>query len=208
MRHDHLVYEASLGGDEGIGEALFVFFRPGRDLRGIAEFGTVENLGRALGAHHGDLSRRPGVVHVGSDVFGRHDVIGAAIGLARDQRHHGDRRLAIGEEQLGAVLDDAAIFLGGAGQEAGHVDQRQDRDRKGVAEADETRGLARGVDVEAAGENHRLVGDDADRLALDADEAGDDVAGEACLQFEEIGLVGDGEDQFLHVVWLGGTVRD
>ncbi len=32
------------------------------------------------------------------------------------------------------------------------------------------------VDVEASGQHHRLIGNDADRAALDAAEAGDDVA--------------------------------
>ncbi len=62
-----------------------------------------------------------------------------------------------------------------ARQEARHVDEGQDRDLEGIAEAHEARGLAAGVDVEAARQHHRLVGHHADRLALDADEAGDDV---------------------------------
>ena len=104
--------------------------------------------------------------------FERHDVIGAAIGLAGD---HGDLRhgrLGEGEQQLGAVLDQAAIFLVGARQEARHVDEGDDRDVEAVAEAHEARGLARGVDVEHAGQHHRLIGDDADGAAVDAGEAG------------------------------------
>jgi hypothetical protein len=48
---------------------------------------------------------------------------------------------AIGEQQLGAVLDEAAIFLRGARQEARHVDEGHDRDVEGVAEAHEARAL-------------------------------------------------------------------
>ena len=40
------------------------------------------------------------------------------------------------------MLDDAAVFLPGAGQEAGHVDKGQDRDFKTVAEPHEARSLA------------------------------------------------------------------
>ena len=49
---------------------------------------------------------------------------------------------------------------------------------EGVAEAHEARGLAAGVAVEHARQHHRLVGDEADRVAVDAAEADDDVAGE------------------------------
>ena len=80
------------------------------------------------------------------------------------------------------MLDQAAVFLVGAGQEARHVDERDDRDVEGVAEAHEARRLAAGVEVEHAGEHHRLVGDEADGAAGDAAEAGDDVARERALQ--------------------------
>ena len=80
---------------------------------------------------------------------------------------------------------------------------------KAVAEADEARGLAcDAVDVEAAGQHQRLVGDDADRLALEPDEAGEDVAGEVLLDLEEIALVGELQDQLAHVVGLVGAVGD
>ena len=76
------------------------------------------------------------------------------------------------------MLDQAAMFLRGARHEARHVDEGDDRDVEGVAEAHEARGLARGVDVQHAGQHLRLVGDEADRAAVDAAEAGDDVLGE------------------------------
>jgi hypothetical protein len=83
----------------------------------------------------------------------------------------GDGRLGVGVDQLRAAADDAVPLLVGAGQEAGHVDERQHRDVERVAGAHEARRLLGRVDVEAAGELHRLVGDDADRAALDPAEA-------------------------------------
>ena len=80
------------------------------------------------------------------------------------------------------MLDQAAVFLRGARQEARHVDEGHDRNVEGVAEAHEARGLARGVDVEHAGEHHRLVGDEAHGAAGDAAEAGDDVPRERLLR--------------------------
>ena len=94
-----------------------------------------------FGPHHRDLGRRPGEVHVAPQVLRRHHVVGPAVGLAGDQRDLGDGALGVGVEQLGAVLDDAAVLLGRAGHEAGHVDERHDRDVEGVAEPDEPRRL-------------------------------------------------------------------
>ncbi len=137
-----------------------------------------------------------------------HHVVGAAVGLARDDRDLRHGGLGVGEQQLGAVLDQAAILLRGARQEARHVDEGDDRDVEAVAEAHEARGLARGVAVEHAGQHHRLVGDDADRAAFHAGEAGDDVLGEALLDLEEVALVDDLQDQLLHVVGLVRVVGD
>ncbi len=67
------------------------------------------------------------------------------------------------------------MLLVRAGQESGHVDERQDGDVERVAEADEPCRFLRGVDVERPGVDARLVGDDADRLAVEAREADDDV---------------------------------
>ncbi len=112
------------------------------------------------------------------------------------------RDRAVGEQELGAVLDQRAVFLVGARQKPRHVDKRDDRDAEGVAEAHKARGLARGVDVEHAGEHHGLVGDETDRAPGDAPKAGDDVLGEGFLQLEEIALVHHLEDQFFDVVGL------
>ena len=98
-------------------------------------------------------------------------------------------------------------FLVGAGQEAGHVDEGEQRDIEAVAEADEAARLARGRDVEAAGEHRRLVGDDADGGAADAAEAGDDVLRVTRLELEEVALVHDLGDQLPHVVGLVGVGR-
>ena len=105
------------------------------------------------------------------------------------------------------MLDQAAVFLRGAGQKAGHVDEGDDRDVEGVAKAHEARRLAAGVAVEHAGQHHRLIGDHAHGAAGNAAQPNDDVAGEGFGQFEEIALVQNFEDQFLDVVrfvWVIG----
>src|SRR3546814_8705209 len=79
--------EAARGGDEGVGELLAVFLGAGGDLLGVAEVAAEDDLDRPLGAHDGDLRRRPGVVHVAAQVLGGHHVVGAAVGLARSEEH-------------------------------------------------------------------------------------------------------------------------
>jgi hypothetical protein len=83
----------------------------------------------------------------------------------------------VGEQQLGAVLDQGAALLLGARHEARHVHQGDQGDPEGVAEPHEPGRLARRIDVEDAGQHLRLVGDDAHRLAVHAGEPTDDVLG-------------------------------
>jgi hypothetical protein len=112
---------------------------------------------------------------------------------------------AVRVDELGAAADDAVPLLVGAGQEARHVDEGQDRHVEGVAGAHEPRGLLGGVDVERAGELHRVVGHDAHRAALDPAEADDDVRGEQRLDLEELAVVERLDlDDLVHVV---GHVR-
>ena len=155
---------------------------------------------RAIGAHHRDLRGRPGEVHVAADVLAAHDVVGAAVGLARDDRDLRDGGLAVGVQQLRAVLDDPAVLLADARQEARDIDERDDRDVEAIAGADETRGLDRRIDVERTGENGGLLRDDADAPPAEAREPDDDVRGPARLDLEERAVVGDALDDVVHVV--------
>ena len=135
-----------------------------------------------------------------------HHVVGAPKSLAGDQGDERHGGLRIGEQQLGAVLDEAAVFLRGAGQEAGHVHEGDDRDFEGVAEAHEAGSLARRVGVEHAGQHERLVGHDPHGAALDAAEARHDVGREPGLDLKEVALVQHLEDEFLDVVGLVGVL--
>ena len=163
-RVDHVVDVAARGRGVRVGELRGVLLdQPGGGggrIVGLRDLLLEEDLDRALGAHHRDLRRGPGEVEVAPDVLGAHDVVGATVRLAGDHGELGHRRLAVGVEQLGAVLDDAAVLLGHAGQEPGHVHEGHDRQVEAVAEADEARGLERRVDVEHPGEHRRLVGHD------------------------------------------------
>ena len=89
------------------------------------------------------------------------------------------------------MADDAAPLLARAGQEAGDVAERQQRDVVGVAGADEAGGLLRGLDVEDAGEVLGLVADDPDGVAVETREAADDVLREVLVHLEELAVVDD-----------------
>ena len=110
VRHDDVVDVAQARRDEGVGEAFLVFGLARGQGLGVAGLLAEDDLDRALGAHDRDLGGGPGVVDVAAQVLGAHDVIGAAIGLAGDDGQLGHRGLGIGEQQLGAVLDQGAVL--------------------------------------------------------------------------------------------------
>ena len=170
----------------------------------MVQFAFVDDVDRAFGTHDGDLGGRPGVVHVGADVLGGHDAIGAAVGFAGDDGDFGHRGFGERVEQLGAVLDDSAVLLLRAGQKAGDVFEGDQRNVEAVAEAHEARAFDRGVDVERAGQHRGLIGDDADGLAVEARESDDDVLRVVLVDLEEIAVVDDRVNDVLHVV---GHVR-
>ena len=110
--------------------------------------------------------------------------------------------MGVGVQHLRAVADDATVLLCDAGQEAGDVDKRHDRDVEAVAEADELRTLIGGVDVQNTGHDRRIVGNEADGAACDTAEANHEVAGEASLDLQEVAPVGDLADDVADVVAL------
>ena len=163
------------------------------------QLAAVKHRNSAFRAHHGDFRAGPGENGVSAQVLAAHGDIGAAVGFAHDQGDLGHRGLGVGEDELGAVADDAAAFLVLAGQEAGHVHQVHQWDVERVAEADEAGGLVGGVDVQAAGLHVGLVGDDADHHAADPAEADDDVLGEVLVHFQEIPVIHQAADDGLDV---------
>ena len=106
------------------------------------------------------------------------------------------------------MADDGVVFLSGTGEESGHVNEADDGNVEGVAEADKACGFARGVAVEYTGKDLGLVGHDAHALAVEACETDDDVAGKLALHLHELAVVDDGPDDLVHVVGLVGVVGD
>ena len=98
--------------------------------------------------------------------------------------------------------DDAAVLLVDAGQEPGNIFEHQQRDVECVAEADEARTFPRGVDVENASQKRRLIGHDADRMAIQADEADHEIASEMLMHFEEVAFIRHDPDEIAHFIRL------
>ena len=100
------------------------------------------------------------------------------------------------------------LFLLHARHEARHIDQGHNRDIEHVAEADEPRGLVRGIDVQRAGFHARIVRDDPDRHALHAREANDNVPRPEAVHFQEIAAVHQPSDDFVDIERFLRVLRD
>ena len=162
----------------------------------------IEHVHGTVGTHHGNLRRRPGIVEVSPQLLAAHHDVCTAVGLAQGHGHLRNGGLAIGIEQLGTVGDDGAVFLLRSAQEARHIHQGDQRNVEGVAEAHETGGFARGVDIQHAGQHFGLIGHHAHAASVHVGEADDDVAGELAVYFEELAVVHDTIDNIVHIVRL------
>ncbi len=145
------------------------FFR----ILAVGNFLPENNLRGALGSHHGNFGAGPGKIDVAADMLGVHHIIGAAVSLACNHGHFGHGGFGKGIEQFGPVLDDAAPFLVGAGQESGNVFENHQRNVEGVAEADKTRPFQRTVDIQHPGKMLGLIGHHADGITIEAGKTND-----------------------------------
>ena len=98
------------------------------------------------------------------------------------------------------MADDPLALDRGADHEAGHVGEEEKRNVEGVTEQDEAGALVGRIDEEHAALETRLRGDDPHRPAIDAGEAGDNLAGIELLDLEEAPLVDQCPDHLHGVV--------
>ena len=212
LRLDDVVNVPFLCRHVRVGKFVFKFLDPlspeGLDVGRLRQLPPVENIHGPLGPHHGDLGRWKGQIVIGPHVLGPHHAIGPPIGLADDDREFRHRGLTIGKEELGPVLDNPAVFLGGPGEISGDILKSDDRDVEAVAGPDEPGSLNRGVDIQTAGQHHGLVGNNPHGLAVQPREADEDVLREMFLHLEEIALINDHPDEFFHVVRFVRIVGD
>ena len=99
-----------------------------------------------------------------------------------------------------AVAQRARGFRVAPDHEAGHVDQENQRDVERVAQIDEVGLLARALSVDRPAVKHRVVGNDANDLAVHAREHRDDRLAKRRLDLETALAVDDHGNQLAHVV--------
>ncbi|TNV85494.1 hypothetical protein FGO68_gene16356 [Halteria grandinella] len=198
--HNDVVDVSALCGLEGVRELVLVVPR----LR-LHVLTLEDNLHCSLGAHHGYLGGGPGVVVVTVEVLGGHHIISTTIGLTGDEVDFRHSSLGIREQQLCAVLNNAAELLHGSGQEPGHVGERNEGDLECVAEPHEACGLDGCVNIEAPRQHLGLVGDNANDASLHFTEADDYVLGVVGHDLVEVVAVEHVVDDLLHVVGLVGV---
>ena len=87
------------------------------------------------------------------------------------------------------MLDDPVMFLRGAGQEAGDIDEGDDRDVERIAEPHEPRGLLDALMSSTPASTIGWLATTPTVRAFDPAEPDDDIAGVVRLDFEEIALV-------------------
>ena len=97
--------------------------------------------GHLLGAHDGDLGRRPQEHEPGVEGPAAHAVVAGPVAGAQDHRDVGHRRVRQGVDHLAAVLDDPAPLVVAAHHVPGDVLQEQQRRTGLVAQLDELGGL-------------------------------------------------------------------
>ncbi len=156
-----------------------------------------EHDGRLLAAHHRDARIGPHPQEARAEGTSAHAVVAGAVAAADDHRELRHLRARHGGDQLGAVAGDAARFVLLSDHEARDVLQEHERNLPLRAQLDEVRTLQRRFRKQDA-----VVGDDADRIAPDAGEAGDERRAVARLELVELAAVDDARDHLAHVVGL------
>lgn len=159
--------------------------------RPILSANRLHDRGELLAAHDADTSVGPHPQEPGPVGAAAHAVVAGAVGAAYDDGEFGDGRAGDGGDELGAVLGDAVALGGGADHEAGDVLEEDEGDAALGAQLDEVGALEGG-----GGEEDAVVGDDADLVAVDGGEAGDEGGAEVVFEFGEVGAVDDAGDDF------------
>jgi hypothetical protein len=101
-----IINETSLRGYHGVGKACSVFHRM---LNGV--LASVQDFDGTLGTHDGNFSIRPRVVGITTQVLAGHDIVRTTVGLANNDSDLGDIGLSVGEQELGTMANDTAMFL-------------------------------------------------------------------------------------------------
>ena len=124
-----------------------------------------------------------------------HGVVARAERAADDHGQFGDAGRCHGMDHLRAVLGDAAHFRFTSHHEAGDVLQEHERDAALVAQLDEVSRFERGL-----AEQHSVVGDDADRISMNAREPADQSRAVARFELAEFAAIHQAGNDLMNIV--------
>ena len=129
-----------------------------------------------------------------------------ALAQHHGEHRHGDTRSD--HEHPAHMAHDAGLLGLRADHEARGVAQRDDRQIEGITQLPEPGGLVAGRRVDRAAQVHRVVGDQAHRPALDANQCSQDADPEVRPQLQHRPGVGELLDDGAHVIDPQPILRD
>ena len=106
------------------------------------------------------------------------------------------------------MTDNATVFLARTRQEARAINEGNDWKIERIGDTDMTGNLVAGINVQCAGHEARLIGNDRDRVAIHACKSDDGIGCVFRLDFEEATGIEDRFDGIAHIVWRIDTVRN
>ena len=148
-------------------------WRPGRPPASSSR--SIEDVDGALGAHHRNLGGRIREIEIRPHVLARHDAVGAAVGLARNNGDLRHGRFGKRIEQLGAVRDDAAVLLLTPGRNPGTSSKVISGMLKASQKRTNRAALTEASISSTPARYARLIGHDADRPPSQPRESHHDV---------------------------------
>jgi hypothetical protein len=149
-------------------ERLFFLGRPLFSLGLVDLFAHQRHhSGGLIRTHDGRAAGRPGKHRGRIERAAAHRQVAGAVRGAHDDGVLGHVGRRHGRDHLGAGLGDPGLLGGAPDHETGHIGHEQQRDVALAAQINEVRRLHRAVR-----EQHALVGQDADLVAMDARKAG------------------------------------
>src|SRR5262249_49853212 len=107
-----------------------------------------------------------------------------------------------------SVADDAAEFLLRTGEKTWDIFKRDQRNVKCVAKTHKPRTLYGSVDVQHAGQECRLIGNNTDRTAVHACKSDHQIFRKVFVYFKEVPLIYDGVNRVLDVIGLQRIFRN
>src|SRR5216684_1784274 len=143
----------------------------------------------SFGAHHGDLRRGQRNYSVGAKGRSRHRVEARAVALAYDNAYFRHYSLRNRSNKLCSMTDNACSLYRRADHEPRDVRQEQQRDVEGIAGIDEARSLIRCICEDHTSFDARLIGDDADRVPVQARITGNEFGREEFLDLKEAAAI-------------------